>query len=493
MIFVLFLFFVFISPPVQAATPEGWVDTVIRNSATNLHISGWARDPDHPDQPTEVHVYVDGPYDSGTMLGSSVANNPHGNIGNHGFSLNINLPAQFQTGSHTIYVYGLDVNRSNHSLIPPGKKFSDNWQNPLETAFNNLFCQPTNNANLTITGGRSDLNTKLSTNLTMGGAIASLKLNGLETVNINDHGREIQYAFQIDGQGEGKNPTEAGNLHDGDTSSSIFLGGCTDNKNRLYTHTQMGYWHEHNGLKTSPYVMEKIVQIGIPDHPNAIKFLGKFTMAENVKTIIIEIPTGYHTIQFNKISLFNLQDYSIRDSVDSDFQKNLWGVYDLAINQSSQLIPVLSNGSYSLAPYSPMPNVFYFFGQSNQGETTKWNVARYHVGPFSKGDNYYTESYLVIDTPQNIQASLTKLIKSFKPTSTQPLSPTSIPLTPGDVNGDKKIDLTDYSLWKEQFILGELGTKDLSSSPADFNQDNKVNILDYSIWKQAYIDSLNKL
>ena len=74
------------------------------------------------------------------------------------------------------------------------------------------------------------------------------------------------------------------------------------------------------------------------------------------------------------------------------------------------------------------------------------------------------------------------------PTPTQ--APTSTHPTPGDVNGDNKVDLTDYSLWKEQFILGELGTKTLSS-PVDFNQDNKVNILDYSIWKQAYIDSLN--
>lgn len=73
------------------------------------------------------------------------------------------------------------------------------------------------------------------------------------------------------------------------------------------------------------------------------------------------------------------------------------------------------------------------------------------------------------------------------PTPTPPL--TSTPLKPGDVNGDQKVNLTDYSLWKEQFILGELGTKDLSSS-ADFNQDKKVNILDYGIWKQEYLESL---
>ena len=94
---------------------------------------------------------------------------------------------------------------------------------PLASEFANLPCTPSNNANLTISGGPANLSLQLSTSLRDAGAIASLKVNGHEIADDHDHGRQIQYAFQYNGQGEANNPTEAGSAADaGDSFNQCF-------------------------------------------------------------------------------------------------------------------------------------------------------------------------------------------------------------------------------------------------------------------------------
>ncbi len=474
MVWLLFaLLFIFISPPVQAATPEGWVDTVEYLPYKQLRISGWARDPDHPDQPISVHFYIGGPSGMGAHIGSITANKNRSDVGAHGFSVDIALDNKYQHGYHGVFAHGIDLDKEENSLLSPqlGKTFYTGTPDPLIQHFQQLPCTPTNQADLTISNQiNNNLKIQINTTAKMAGAIASLKINDLETVDVFDHGRELQYAYQIDGQGEKNNPTEAGNSGDKDTSSSIFLGGCSTD-NTLYTKTQMAYWRIRNGQKTSPYVMEKIVQIGIPGHPNVIKFLGKFTMAEDVKGLSIEVPTGYHIYDFGHLTLMKTTDFSTYIPDPESFRVVV--PFDRVLHTKNLII--LSNGTYSFAVYSPYP-VRYSFLHSQSASTTKWTMGRMFSN-LSAGTDIYVESYMIIDTPQQIQNSLINLVNALNSS-----------ITLGDINGDNKVDLTDYSLWKEQFILGELGTKTLSS-PADFNQDNKVNILDYSIWKQAYINS----
>ncbi len=79
-------------------------------------------------------------------------------------------------------------------------------QSRLATEFQNLPCTPGRNANLTISRQNPNLNITISTDALMAGAITSLKLNGEETINSSDHGRELQFAFQINNQGEKKQP-----------------------------------------------------------------------------------------------------------------------------------------------------------------------------------------------------------------------------------------------------------------------------------------------
>jgi hypothetical protein len=61
------------------------------------------------------------------------------------------------------------------------------------------------------------------------------------------------------------------------------------------------------------------------------------------------------------------------------------------------------------------------------------------------------------------------------------VSPTSIPdKVVGDANGDGSIDLSDQSIWKEEY-LGQVGTR------ADFDKSGKVDLIDLDMWKKAYL------
>ncbi len=74
-------------------------------------ISGWALDPDRPNNPVEVIVTVDGPYGQGNEVGRVTANQPDsGGRGNHAFSLPYNGPKDASTHPLYIYIVGLNDN-----------------------------------------------------------------------------------------------------------------------------------------------------------------------------------------------------------------------------------------------------------------------------------------------------------------------------------------------------------------------------------------------
>ncbi len=50
----------------------------------------------------------------------------------------------------------------------------------------------------------------------------------------------------------------------------------------------------------------------------------------------------------------------------------------------------------------------------------------------------------------------------------------------GDTNGDGKVDLIDFSTWKDEYIAK-------TKSKADFNNDGVVDLIDFSMWKDGYL------
>lgn len=54
-------------------------------------------------------------------------------------------------------------------------------------------------------------------------------------------------------------------------------------------------------------------------------------------------------------------------------------------------------------------------------------------------------------------------------------------LRQGDANGDSKIDLVDFGIWKTEYLPG-------TKNRADFNKDGSVNLVDFGIWKREYLN-----
>jgi len=95
------------------------------------------------------------------------------------------------------------------------------------------------------------------------GAFCSLKWQGREFIDANDHGRCLQSASSHDERGEGFNPTEAGSSLDGtlpNPSTSVLLT-ATFTANSLSALTQMAYWNPVGGKALSAHTVRRDVSI----------------------------------------------------------------------------------------------------------------------------------------------------------------------------------------------------------------------------------------
>lgn len=131
------------------------------------------------------------------------------------------------------------------------------------------------------------------------GAISSLKWNGFEYIDRNDHGRLLQSAVQLNGTNEAENPTEAGASADGGPlhqSSSVLLSR-TVTSDRLTTETRMAYWFPFQGEVVSDWVLRKDVQIT----GNVIRYVTEFVTADDAKVGQFEALTGYMPAVFSRM------------------------------------------------------------------------------------------------------------------------------------------------------------------------------------------------
>ena len=97
-------------PPPPHLKPMGLVAVV---DPASMIVAGWALDPTEPTKSILVHVYVDGPAGSGTLVGAATADAVRLDVnaetklpGNHGFSFSI--PPRFRDGNtHSWYVHAI--------------------------------------------------------------------------------------------------------------------------------------------------------------------------------------------------------------------------------------------------------------------------------------------------------------------------------------------------------------------------------------------------
>lgn len=103
--------------------PEGYLD-----SASCDNIAGWTRDA-NTTNPINVHFYADGTSDTGTFVGTTLANEYRGDLpfddNYHGFV--VATPEVLKDGnSHTIYAYGIDDQGGTNPLLSNSPKTISN-------------------------------------------------------------------------------------------------------------------------------------------------------------------------------------------------------------------------------------------------------------------------------------------------------------------------------------------------------------------------------
>ena len=261
---------------------------------------GWACDYGRPES-IAVHLYAGGAAGSGNFVNAAMANLPSdgavaaacGSTGsNYRFQIEIGN-YQAQNIAKTIYVHGISITGGpNYTLYNSGAfTFPD-------SIYGSIFGSPY----------------QMRVSARFGGAIDSFYWRDQHFVDVADHGRQWQQAAQFQGYNECYNPTEAGNLADGNgpTSSSVFNSLSTYN-NVLTTRNHPAFWlrpasygdispyctdywdgpivtrNAHNTTVVSNYEFRKMVNFGFQGIPNVIWF--------NTQIVLPEAVTGGMQIQ----------------------------------------------------------------------------------------------------------------------------------------------------------------------------------------------------
>ena len=98
--------------------------------------------------------------------------------------------------------------------------------------------------------------------------------------------------------------------------------------------------------------------------------------------------------------------------------------------------------------------------------------------------------HCVFHVSLGMSGTITVLDTGGSPTVTPTPEPTATPIvslcplkSQGDANCDGRITLTDFTIWKNQFLGNDTGLT------ADFNGDGRITITDFTIWRNSFLAS----
>lgn len=140
-----------------------------------------------------------------------------------------------------------------------------------------------------------------------GAAIYSITINGLPFIDSTDHGRELQTAWQYDGQGEGQNPTEAGSAADsaGATSSTAILS-LSATATAISSRVNPAFWYAYGGKVASSDFLEKTVTLGLNGKPNILVHdIGMYLASPYHSSMAVEGLTAYMPTVFSRLFTFD--------------------------------------------------------------------------------------------------------------------------------------------------------------------------------------------
>lgn len=265
------------------------------------------------------------------------------------------------------------------------------------------------------------------------GAVESLIWRGKEFINIFDHGREISYAWGMDGWGECLNPTEPGSAPDGfgQGSTSRLQQVCSDAPDTLTTTTRPAFWLAPGGsgfcdrgatraVNTSPltdHTLVKTVTIGYGGIDNVIAFDATVTLDRDYRSNGLEVPTGYLTSDFTAYYRFNPATGE-RIEPPSDPLVRPWSFVN-----SSKIPPILAtrDGAYAMGAYTDAPIVTYeilsYDVPNPTDRTNKWNIVA-HEEPAPARDYHYL-SFAIVGTLASVEEAMRALFV-LHPTDFEP-------------------------------------------------------------------------
>jgi len=276
-----------------------------------------------------------------------------------------------------------------------------------------------------ITGivGGDELVLKVSTRF--GGAVESITWRGKEFINIFDHGRQISYAWGMDGYGECLNPTEPGSASDlfKLSSTSQLLEVCRPESNLLTTTVQPAYWlapgesgfcdggavEAVNDTLISDHLLHKTIEIGYGGIENVIAFTAEITTSESYKTLYLEAPTGYLTDEFTNYWRYNPGTGEL-EKPESQPLVEPWSFV-----HASKLPPILAteDGAYAMGAYTSENVIVYeilMYDVPNRADrTNKWNIV-IHENPAPAGVYTY-QSFIIVGTLEQVTEGMSRLFE----------------------------------------------------------------------------------
>lgn len=265
------------------------------------------------------------------------------------------------------------------------------------------------------------------------GAVESLIWRGKEFINIFDHGRQISYAWGMDGWGECLNPTEPGSARDGfaQISTSQLTELCSEAPDTLTTTIRPAFWLPPGesgfcdrgaveAVNTSPLTdqtLVKTIDIGYGGIDNVLAFDAIVTLETDYRSNHLEVPTGYLAHDFTAYYRFNPATGELTEPPSEPLVRP-WSFVN-----SSKIPSILAtpDGAYAMGAYTADPVVTYeilFYDVSNPADrTNKWNIVA-HEEPAPAGDYHYL-SFAIVGTLASVQEAMKALFR-LHPTDFHP-------------------------------------------------------------------------
>lgn len=192
-------------------------------------------------------------------------------------------------------------------------------------------------------------------NARFGGAIYSMKMDDFEYLDSSDHGRELQTAWQLNGQGEANNPTEAGSAANGagSTSSTIILAAAVAGTT-LTTRVRPAFWYPYQGQVTSDDSLEKTVTLGHNGRNNILVHdIGMYLSSPYNSSMAVEGLTAYMPLAFTRFFLLDRATKATTEILPSG----------LVSSASLAVMAATADLSKAVALVHPNPQHIYWIGK----------------------------------------------------------------------------------------------------------------------------------